>query len=188
MVTSHHAAALAMRLDVCIEIDIRSPSVERLEARGWPAQYQPPRSTRSSAHNCKRARAHSYHTKTPEHSGSAPTFDPVWDQHLLSHRRPSTSSDHRARQDRLWSWDGLLQCALIPHTRLCWPRLAYADLIARWDAMQRGMRSGGGRPSGYAAAAAPASPMTSYAAARITTALEARTCGTALANSMQQRH
>ena len=53
MVTSHRAAALAMRLDVCIEIDIRSPAAERLEVRGWPAQYQPPWSTRSSAHKCK---------------------------------------------------------------------------------------------------------------------------------------
>ena len=95
MVTSHRAAALAMRLDVCIEIDIRSPSVERLEARGWPAQYQPPGSTRSSSHNIQRARAHSYHTKTRELSGSAPTFDPLCDQHLLSNRRPSTSPDHR---------------------------------------------------------------------------------------------
>ena len=94
MVTSHRAAALAMRLDVCIEIDIRSPAVERLEARGWPAQYQPPGSTRSSAHKMQRARAHSYHTKTPEHSGSAPTFDPVWGWDLLSDRRPSTSPDH----------------------------------------------------------------------------------------------
>ena len=91
MVTSHRAAALAMRLDLSIEFDIRSPSVERLEARGWPAQYQPPGSTRSSSHKMQRASAHSYHTKTRELSGSAPTFDPVWDQHLLSHRRPSTS-------------------------------------------------------------------------------------------------
>ena len=94
MVTSHRAAALAMRLDVCIEIDIRSPSVERLEARGWPAQYQPPRSTRSGAHNSTRARAHSYHTKTRELSGSDPTFDPACVISPLSDRRPSTSPDH----------------------------------------------------------------------------------------------
>ena len=100
MVTSHRAAALAMRLDVCIEIDIRSPSVERLEARGWPAQYQPPGSTRSGAHICKRARAHSYHTKTRELSGYDPTFDPVLGWDLLSHRRPSTSSDHTGGSDR----------------------------------------------------------------------------------------
>ena len=97
MVTRHRAAALTMHLDVCIEIDISSPSGERLEARGWPAQYQPPWSTRSSAHQEQRAKAHSYHTKTRELSGSDPTFDPASDQHLLSHRRPSTSSDHRGR-------------------------------------------------------------------------------------------
>ena len=101
MVTSHRAAALAMRLDVCIEIDIRFPAAERLEARGWAAQlYQPPRSTRSGAHNSTRARAHSYHTKTRELSGSAPTFDPVWGWDLLSHQRPSTSSDHTGGSDR----------------------------------------------------------------------------------------
>ena len=72
MVTRHRAAALAMRLDVSIEIDIRSPSVERLEVRGWPAQCQPPRSTRSSARKMQRARAHSYHTKTRKLSGSDP--------------------------------------------------------------------------------------------------------------------
>ena len=100
MVTSHRAAALAMRLDLSIEFDIRSPAVERLEARGWPAQYQPPGSTRSSAHKILRARAHSYHTKTRQLSGSAPTFDPVWGWDLLSHRRPSTSLDHRGGSDR----------------------------------------------------------------------------------------
>ena len=100
MVTSHRAAALAMRLDVRIEIDIRSPAVERLEARGWPAQYQPPRSTRSSSHNILRARAHSYHTKTRELSGSDPTFDPGQDQHLLSDRRPSTSYGHLGWSDQ----------------------------------------------------------------------------------------
>ena len=100
MVTSHRAAALAMRLDVCIEIDIRSPAAERLEARGWPAPYQPPGSTRSSAHISQRARAHSYHTKTRELSGSAPTFDPLCNWDLLSDRRPSTSSDHTGGSDR----------------------------------------------------------------------------------------
>ena len=100
MVTSHRAAALAMRLDVCIEIDIRSPAAERLEVRGWPAPYQPPGSTRSSSHKIQRARAHSYHTKTRELSGSDPTFDPACVINLLSHRRPSTSSDHTGGSDR----------------------------------------------------------------------------------------
>ena len=100
MVTSHRAAALAMRLDLSVEIDIRFPAAERLKVRGWPAQYQPPGSTRSSAHKILRARAHSYHTKTRQLSGSAPTFDPLCDWDLLSHRRPSTSSDHRGGSER----------------------------------------------------------------------------------------
>ena len=95
MVTSHRAAALAMRLDVHLEFDSRFPAVERLEVCGWPPRCEPPGSTRSSAHQAQGARAHLYHTKTPELSGSDPTFDPASVINLLSDRRPSKSPDHR---------------------------------------------------------------------------------------------
>ena len=61
MVMRQRATALAMRLerlDASIEIGIRSPSAERLEVRGWPAQYQPPGSTRSGVMKCTKTIAH----------------------------------------------------------------------------------------------------------------------------------
>ena len=58
MVTRHRAAALAMRLDVHIEIDIRFPAVERLEVCGWPPRCEPPGSTRSGVVKRRKIIAH----------------------------------------------------------------------------------------------------------------------------------
>ena len=58
MVMSHRAAALAMRLDVHLEFDIRFPAVERLEVCGWPPRCEPPGSTRSGVMKCRKIIAH----------------------------------------------------------------------------------------------------------------------------------